>query len=53
MVLSEYQKKWNRWVNTIRGNPKYEYHKNHDKYLKDEDSSFSEFLRGSVTKVKK
>jgi len=44
MSLTEYQKKWNEYVNSLYVNLKYEYHKEHPKYLVNNDSSFSDWF---------
>ena len=42
--LTKTQKEWNDWVNSLYGDPKYKYHKNHEKHLPDDSTLFRDFL---------
>jgi len=47
MDLPEYKKRWNEWISSLYVNSKYEYHKNHDKYLVEDSLEFSQFINNS------
>lgn len=45
--LTQVQKEWNEWVNSLYGDPKYKYHKDHSKHLLDNSSGFRDFQRSN------
>ena len=40
---------WNSWVNSLYGDSKYKYHKNHEKHLSDDSPLFRDFLSSAPT----
>ena len=43
MSLPEYKKQWNKWVESIYGDPKYKHHKNHEKHMSIDSTKFSDW----------